>query len=79
MTDGPAREESLTPTEERLLRYLLLLRLDGVRAEPLPTDAVMRRVRLQYALAGVVRALASLARALLDGLSLVLGRGSARR
>ena len=79
MTDGPARDETLTPAEQRLLRYLLLLRLDGPRAETLPTGAVMRRARLQYALASVVRALGSLGAALLDGLSLVLGRRSARR
>ena len=72
--NGRARDEPLSAAEERLVRYLLLLRADAGGADAPATDAVMRTVRWQYAARHVVAALGSLAAAVADGVDLVLGR-----
>ncbi len=70
-------EDELTPAEERLLRLLALLQLERQDGGAL-THAVMWRVRLQYVARGLARAVAQLAAAVADGLSLVLKLGDSR-
>ena len=78
MNEGPHAEETLSPAEERLLFYLLLLRGDGHAAAEPSGATVMRAVRWQLALRNVLRALGELAAALAEGAMLLLGRGRTR-
>ena len=73
-----SRSDTPSAAEERLLRLLLLLQVESRGADAGLTGAVMRKVRVQQASRGVIRAIASLAVAVLDGIAVVLGprRGS---
>ncbi len=71
--NGEHREdEPVTPAEDRLLRLLALLERDDGADDGL-TRRVMRSVRWQHAVRGVLGALGTLAGAVGEGLVVVLG------
>jgi hypothetical protein len=78
VNDDPREDAEITAAEERLLGLLLLLRPDRARLDPRFNERVMRSVHWQSAVRGVAAALGSLAGALAEGLTLLLGmrRGS---
>lgn len=71
--------EPLSPAEERLLTYLLLLRGDAQAAAEPGTQSVMRTVRWQLMVRSVVRAVSDLAAAIADGIAALVGRRVVRR
>jgi hypothetical protein len=79
MTDHE-RPEELTPSEERLLRLLLLLRVEPPDNGAL-AEAVVRTARWQLLLRGVVNAIGNVATAAAESLAILagLGPGSKRR
>jgi hypothetical protein len=72
------RRDDLTPSEERLVRLLLLLRAEPVDGSAV-TNAVMRAARWQLVVRGVARALSDVALAVAEGVAMIAGVGRSRR
>ena len=78
MNDEP-RDEPLSAAEERLLAYLLLLRVEAQEAGAPGAQSVMRTVRWQLMIRSVVRAVGDLAAAIADGVTALVGQRVVRR
>ena len=81
MSDEIRPDDELAAAEVRLLGLLTLLRSDAVRRDPRLVQTLMRRVRWQSRVRDVLAAVARLAGAVVDGLSLYTrrcGEGDAR-
>ena len=67
--------DGISPSEERLLALLLLLREEAPRPEEPLTDAIMRHARRQLVMRRALDALLALVGGILDGAMLLLGLG----
>jgi hypothetical protein len=79
VNDDGAREEELSPAEERLVALLALLRAEAPRSDRALTHAVMRTARWQLVLQNVFRVVGGFAGMTVDALAAILGIRSGPR
>jgi len=65
--------DGLSPTEQRLLTILILLREDAPRPDDALTAAIMRQARRQHVMRQAVMTVTSILAGIFDGALLLLG------
>ena len=79
MTDGDSEREQRTAAERELLRLLALLKVTAEAPDERLRHDVMRTLRWQRPLRGVLRTFGDLTATIVEGLTLIFGLNGRRR